>query len=100
MISVIVTLVCLKHTRVTTSETTVTAAKKTVSVAPTMVSKVLSIGFLIVEQNLANPDEVPKRIAALKLRPILPKTHLIHFVAQWESLTLLQSCGNNSSIRN
>ncbi len=42
----------------TATETTVTAAKKTVSVAPTMVCKVLAIGFLIVEQSFANPKLV------------------------------------------
>jgi hypothetical protein len=51
-------MVCVKKTMVPTSETTVTAAKKTVSVAPTMVCKVLSIAFVIVEQRSANPKLV------------------------------------------
>jgi hypothetical protein len=56
MVSGIATMVCVKKTMVPTSETTVTAAKKTVSVAVTMVCKVLSIGFMIIEQRFANPN--------------------------------------------
>jgi hypothetical protein len=48
-----------------TSETTVTAIKKTVSVALTMVFKVLSIVFLIVEQSFANP-----KLVFLALQPV------------------------------
>jgi hypothetical protein len=54
MVSGIATMMCVKKTMVPTSETTVTAAKKTVSVALTMVCKVLSIGFMIVEQRFVN----------------------------------------------
>jgi hypothetical protein len=53
--------------RIPTSETTVTASKKTVSVAPTMVCKVLSMVFLIVEQSIANPK--------LVLRGALARSH-------------------------
>ena len=49
-VSGIATMACVKKTMVPTSETTVTAAKKKVSVALTMVCKVLSIGFMSVEQ--------------------------------------------------
>jgi len=52
------TMVCVKNTIFPISETTVTAAQKTVLVAPTMVCKVLSIGFLIVGQSFANPKLV------------------------------------------
>jgi len=54
----------VKNTTVATPETTVTAAKKTVSVRPTVVCKVLSIGFLIVEQSFANP-----KLVFLELQP-------------------------------
>jgi hypothetical protein len=55
IVSGIGTLVCVKNTMVPRSKTTVMAAKKTVSVAPTKVFKVLSMGFLLVEQSFANP---------------------------------------------
>ena len=50
MVSGTGTRVCVKNTMVLTSETTVTAAKKTVSIAPTMVCKVLSIVFVIIDR--------------------------------------------------
>lgn len=58
MVSGIETMVWVKKTMVATSQTTVKAEKKMVSLAPTMVCKVLSIEFLIVEQSSAIPKLV------------------------------------------
>jgi len=51
------TTVCVKNTIVSAIGTMVAAAKKMVSVAPTIVCKVLSIGFML-EQSFANPQLV------------------------------------------
>jgi len=52
------TKVFVTNTIFPTSDTTVPAAKKAMSVAPTMVRKVLSIGFAISEQGFAHPKLV------------------------------------------
>jgi len=58
MVSGIKTIFCVMQTIFMTTETIVAAAKKTVSAAPTMVCKVLSIVFLMVERSFANPKLV------------------------------------------
>jgi hypothetical protein len=58
IVSVIGIMVFVIITMVPTSKTTVTAAKKMVSVALTMVCKVLTIGFVMIEQSFANPKLV------------------------------------------
>jgi hypothetical protein len=50
----------------TTTETIVKAAMKMASIAPTMVCKVLSIVFVIVEESFANP-----KLAFFELQPAL-----------------------------
>ena len=55
LISGIESRFCVMQTIFMMTGTTVTAAKKTVSVVPTMVFKVFTIGFVIVEQSFANP---------------------------------------------
>ena len=57
-VSGIGTMVCMNNTIVPTSETTVPGAKKMVSAAPTMVCKVLTIGFRVIERSFANPKLV------------------------------------------
>jgi hypothetical protein len=58
MVSVIGTMVFVTIAMVPTSETTVMVEKKMVLVALTMAYKVLTIGFVIIEQSFANPKLV------------------------------------------
>ncbi len=58
MVAGIWSMVPVKKTMVPTSETMVTATQEMMSFAPTMVCKVLYIGFLVTEQSFANPKLV------------------------------------------